>query len=72
MSNNVKKILIYILAAVVLVAAAAFVWINFRDAVLKGLGWCAIFVIVFFSGWLAGRFGGKKDKSTELSKDVEE
>lgn len=53
-----KKILIYILVVAVAITSIALVWYYFKHQVLIGLGWFAIFALVFLSGWLLGRFGG--------------
>ena len=57
-----KKILIYILVIAVAVTSIGLVWYYFKNQVLLGLGWFAIFALVFLSGWLLGRFGGRKAK----------
>lgn len=57
-----KKILIYILVIAVAVTSIGLVWYYFKNQVLLGLGWFAIFALVFLSGWLLGRFGGRKSK----------
>ena len=52
-----KKVLIYLLVAVVVITSAALVWHFFKDQVLMAFGWFAIFAIVFFAGWILGRYG---------------
>lgn len=52
-----KKILIYLLVAVVVITSVALVWHFFKDQVLMAFGWFAIFAIVFAAGWVLGRFG---------------
>lgn len=61
-NNMGKKILIYILVIAVAVTSIGLVWYYFKNQVLLGLGWFAIFALVFLSGWLLGRFGGRKAK----------
>lgn len=61
-NNMGKKILIYILVIAVAVTSIGLVWYYFKNQVLLGLGWFAIFALVFLSGWLLGRFGGRKTK----------
>lgn len=61
-NNMARKILIYILVIAVAVTSIGLVWYYFKNQVLLGLGWFAIFALVFLSGWLLGRFGGRKTK----------
>ena len=72
-NNMGKKILIYILVIAVAVTSIGLVWYYFKNQVLLGLGWFAIFALVFLSGWLLGRFGGRKTKKqiTEVSESNE-
>lgn len=68
-----RKILIYILVIAVAVTSVGLVWYYFKNQVLLGLGWFAIFALVFLSGWLLGRFGGRKAKKhiSEVSQSNE-
>ena len=68
-----RKILIYILVIAVAVTSIGLVWYYFKNQVLLGLGWFAIFALVFLSGWLLGRFGGRKTKKqiSEVSESNE-
>lgn len=52
-----KKVLIYLLTAVVVITSVALIWHFFKDQVLMAFGWFAIFAIVFAAGWVLGRFG---------------
>lgn len=61
-NNMARKIMIYILVIAVAVTSIGLVWYYFKNQVLLGLGWFAIFALVFLSGWLLGRFGGRKTK----------
>ena len=72
-NNMGKKILIYILVIAVAVTSIGLVWYYFKNQVLLGLGWFAIFALVFLSGWLLGRFGGRKTKKqiSEVSESNE-
>ncbi len=66
-----KKILIYLLVAVVVITSAALVWHFFKDQVLMAFGWFAIFAIVFVAGWVLGRFGYRqKPQVIECPKQV--
>ncbi len=72
-NNMARKILIYILVIAVAVTSIGLVWYYFKNQVLLGLGWFAIFALVFLSGWLLGRFGGRKTKKqiSEVSESNE-
>ena len=72
-NNMARKILIYILVIAVAVTSIGLVRYYFKNQVLLGLGWFAIFALVFLSGWLLGRFGGRKTKKqiSEVSESNE-
>ena len=72
-NSMARKILIYILVIAVAVTSIGLVWYYFKNQVLLGLGWFAIFALVFLSGWLLGRFGGRKTKKqiSEVSESDE-
>ncbi|MBR2976308.1 MAG: hypothetical protein IKC57_05685 [Alistipes sp.] len=52
-----KQFLIYLLIFVVICVCVGVVWHFFRNEIIVGLGWMALFVIVFGVGWLVGRYG---------------
>lgn len=72
-NSMARKILIYILVIAVAVTSIGLVWYYFKNQVLLGLGWFAIFALVFLSGWLLGRFGSRKTKKqiSEVSESNE-
>ena len=51
-----KQVLIYVLLFVVLCVCVGVVWHFFRNEIIVGLGWLALFIIVFGVGWLLGRY----------------
>lgn len=55
--GKMKQVLIYVLLFVVLCVCVGVVWHFFRNEIIVGLGWMALFVIVFGVGWLVGRYG---------------
>lgn len=54
--GKMKQVLIYVLLFVVLCVCVGVVWHFFRNEIIVGLGWLALFIIVFGVGWLLGRY----------------
>lgn len=54
--GKMKQVLIYVLLFVVLCVCVGVVWHFFRNEIILGLGWLALFIIVFGVGWLLGRY----------------
>ncbi len=60
--TQVKQYLIYLLILIVVCVCVGVVWHFFRNEIIVGLGWLALFFIVFGVGWLFGRYGRRKAK----------
>ena len=45
--SRTKKILSYVLIALIGVACVAVVWHYFKTQIILGLGWIALFILVF-------------------------
>lgn len=67
--SRTKKILTYLLIVVIAVVCIATVWHYFKTQIILGLGWIALFVLVFGSGWVVGRLSGR---NTTVDKRIEE
>lgn len=72
--NRVKQILIYLLIIAIIVVCMCVVWHYFRDQIIFALGWIALFILVFFIGFIVGRVSinwGKGSKPEIEVKDGE-
>lgn len=58
-----KQILLYVLIAIVVMVALVVVWYYFSRQIIFGLGWVALFVLVFGAGFIVGRMSARKSKS---------
>lgn len=69
--NRTKQILTYLLIAIIAVLCIGVVWYYFKTQIILGLGWVALFVLVFGAGWITGRLQCRK-ASAERKKIEEE
>ncbi len=51
---------VYIISIILAVGCLVLVWHFFRDQIVVGLGWTALFALVFGAGWVIGRFSRRK------------
>lgn len=58
--NRTKQILTYLLIAIIAVLCIGVVWHYFKTQIILGLGWLALFVLVFGAGWITGRLQCRK------------
>lgn len=65
--SRTKTILSYVLIALIGVACVAVVWHYFKTQIILGLGWIALFILVFGAGWVAGRLSGRSTTSDKRS-----
>lgn len=66
MSKN--KLILYIAIAVILIAAIALIVSKWKLWFTEVMTWVLVIAVSFLAGWLIGRFGGKKKKTTEPAK----
>ena len=58
--NRTKQILTYLLIAIIAVLCIGVVWYYFKTQIILGLGWVALFILVFGAGWITGRLHCRK------------
>ena len=63
--NRVKQILIYILIIIIALTCFVVVWHYFRNQIILGLGWVALFALVFGAGVIVGRLSALKASATK-------
>lgn len=60
--NRARQILIYILIIIIAMICFVVVWHYFRNQIILGLGWIALFVLVFGAGVIVGRLSARRSK----------
>lgn len=60
--DRVKRVLLYLLIAVVAIVCLYVVWHYFQNQIILALGWVALFILVFGAGWVVGRLSARKSK----------
>lgn len=63
--NTTKKVLTYLLIAIVAVVCLIVVWHYFQNQIILALGWVALFILVFGAGWVVGRLSARKATKVE-------
>lgn len=63
--NRVKQILIYILIIIIALTCFVVVWHYFRNQIILGLGWVALFALVFGAGVIVGQLSARKASATK-------
>lgn len=63
--NTTKKVLTYLLIAIVAVVCLIVVWHYFQNQIILALGWVALFILVFGAGWVVGRLSARKAAKVE-------
>lgn len=63
--NTTKKVLTYLLIAIVAVVCLIVVWHYFQNQIILALGWVALFILVFGAGWVVGRLSARKATKAE-------
>ncbi|MBR6721220.1 MAG: hypothetical protein IKL63_03730 [Alistipes sp.] len=58
--SSKKLLFVYIISIILAVGCLVLVWHFFRDQIVVGLGWTALFALVFGAGWVIGRFSRRK------------
>lgn len=66
--NTTKKVLTYLLIAIVAVVCLIVVWHYFQNQIILALGWVALFILVFGAGWVVGRLSARKTAKVESDK----
>lgn len=69
--NTTKKVLTYLLIAIVAVVCLIVVWHYFQNQIILALGWVALFILVFGAGWVVGRLSARKATKVESDKVVQ-
>lgn len=69
--NTTKKVLTYLLIAIVAVVCLIVVWHYFQNQIILALGWVALFILVFGAGWVVGRLSARKSAKVESDKAVQ-
>jgi Flp pilus assembly protein TadB len=69
--NTTKKVLTYLLIAIVAVVCLIVVWHYFQNQIILALGWVALFILVFGAGWVVGRLSARKTAKVESDKPVQ-
>lgn len=69
--NTTKKVLTYLLIAIVAVVCLIVVWHYFQNQIILALGWVALFILVFGAGWVVGRLSARKTAKVESDKVVQ-
>lgn len=69
--NTTKKVLTYLLIAIVAVVCLIVVWHYFQNQIILALGWVALFILVFGAGWVVGRLSARKTTKVESDKPVQ-
>lgn len=69
--NTTKKVLTYLLIAIVAVVCLIVVWHYFQNQIILALGWVALFILVFGTGWVVGRLSARKAAKVESDKAVQ-
>lgn len=68
--NTTKKVLTYLLIAIVAVVCLIVVWHYFQNQIILALGWVALFILVFGAGWVVGRLSARKAAKVEKVETV--
>jgi hypothetical protein len=69
--NTTKKVLTYLLIAIVAVVCLIVVWHYFQNQIILALGWVALFILVFGAGCVVGRLSARKAAKVESDKAVQ-
>ena len=63
--NRTKQILLYVLLIIIAMIALVVVWHYFSNQIILGLGWVALFVLIFGMGFVLGRMSARNAKNSD-------